>query len=115
RNLGVTAESSNAAKAGVSWLLDLQNRDGGWPTFCRGWGHLPFDRSSADISAHALRAFAAWKNGFHSASFVTERERGVYAKDGKRNGAWPEISWSRPAFRRRMDSALVRQSIRPRR
>ena len=25
---------------GVDWLLDLQNRDGGWPTFCRGWGTL---------------------------------------------------------------------------
>src|SRR5215475_5471829 len=80
RNLGVTAESSDAAKAGISWLLDLQNRDGGWPTFCRGWGHLPFDRSSADISAHALRAFAAWKNDFHSASFVTGRERGAYTR-----------------------------------
>lgn len=44
----------------VRWLLDLQNRDGGWPTFCRGWGTLPFDRSAPDISAHALRALAAW-------------------------------------------------------
>src|SRR5205814_5887185 len=32
-----------AAAAGVSWLLDLQNSDGGWPTFCRGWGTMPFD------------------------------------------------------------------------
>ncbi len=38
------------------WLMSLQNRDGGIPTFCRGWGRLPFDRSSADISAHASRA-----------------------------------------------------------
>jgi squalene-hopene/tetraprenyl-beta-curcumene cyclase len=38
------------------WLLNLQNRDGGWPTFCRGWGALPFDRSGADLTAHALRA-----------------------------------------------------------
>ncbi len=53
-NLGVTAESKQAAVVGLTWLLDLQNGDGGWPTFCRGWGHLPFDRSSADISAHAL-------------------------------------------------------------
>src|SRR5262249_16997926 len=30
---------------GLWWLLRLQNRDGGWPTFCRGWGALPFDRS----------------------------------------------------------------------
>jgi len=80
RNLGVTAESSGAAKAGGAWLLDLQNSDGGWPTFCRGWGHLPFDRSSADISAHAIRALAAWKKDFHSASFVTERERETYTR-----------------------------------
>jgi squalene-hopene/tetraprenyl-beta-curcumene cyclase len=44
--------------AGVRWLLDLQNRDGGWPTFCRGWGKLPFDRSAPDLTAHALRALA---------------------------------------------------------
>src|SRR5262252_3552203 len=80
RNLGVTAESSEAAKSGVSWLLDLQNRDGGWPTFCRGWGHLPFDRSSADISAHALRALAAWKKDFHPASFATAGERDAYTR-----------------------------------
>jgi squalene-hopene/tetraprenyl-beta-curcumene cyclase len=80
RSLGVTAESIDAAKAGASWLLDLQNRDGGWPTFCRGWGHLPFDRSSADITAHALRALAAWKSDFHSASFVTERDRESYTR-----------------------------------
>ncbi len=49
-----------AAIAGVKWLLDLQNRDGGIPTFCRGWTNLPFDRSSPDISAHALRAWLAW-------------------------------------------------------
>jgi len=43
-------------KAGVSWMLGLQNRDGGFPTFCRGWGKLPFDRSGTDLTAHALRA-----------------------------------------------------------
>ena len=48
-----------AIKAGRGWLLKLQNRDGGWPTFCRGWGKLPFDRSSNDLTAHALRALAA--------------------------------------------------------
>ena len=50
-----------AAMAGVRWLLDLQNNDGGWPTFCRGWGKLPFDRSGADLTAHALRALEAWR------------------------------------------------------
>ena len=51
-----------AATRGVQWLLDLQNRDGGIPTFCKGWGRLPFDRSSADLTAHSLRAWAAWRS-----------------------------------------------------
>jgi squalene-hopene/tetraprenyl-beta-curcumene cyclase len=51
-----------AAIAAVKWLLDLQNRDGGIPTFCRGWTNLPFDRSSPDITAHALRAWLAWRD-----------------------------------------------------
>ncbi|MHB9025563.1 MAG: prenyltransferase/squalene oxidase repeat-containing protein [Armatimonadota bacterium] len=41
---------------GITWLLNLQNADSGWPTFCRGWGRLPFDTSSPDITAHVLRA-----------------------------------------------------------
>ena len=55
------AESSQAASAGVEWLLDLQNADGGIPTFCRGWGRLPFDRSSPDLAAHALLAWSSWQ------------------------------------------------------
>lgn len=55
-----------AARNGLRWLLDLQNRDGGIPTFCRGWGALPFDRSSPDISAHALRAMIAWRSKLDS-------------------------------------------------
>ena len=50
-----------AARDGIKWLVNLQNRDGGWPTFCRGWGALPFDRSAADLTAHALRALFAWR------------------------------------------------------
>jgi squalene-hopene/tetraprenyl-beta-curcumene cyclase len=52
--------SASQVKAGLRWLLDLQNRDGGWPTFCRGWGKLPFDRSGTDLTAHALRALLGW-------------------------------------------------------
>ena len=59
---GCVAEVIPAVRAGVGWLLGLQNRDGGLPTFCRGWGHLPFDRSCPDISAHALAAWAAWRD-----------------------------------------------------
>lgn len=55
------AEILQAARQGLQWLLDLQNGDGGWPTFCRGWGRLPFDRSGVDLTAHAVRALMAWK------------------------------------------------------
>ena len=51
-----------AANLGSDWLLKLQNEDGGWPTFCRGWGKLPFDRSGADLTAHAIRALTCWKD-----------------------------------------------------
>ncbi len=61
--LGVLdGEMQRAGEAGVTWLLDLQNRDGGIPTFCRGWGTLPFDRSSPDLTAHTLRAWQAWRH-----------------------------------------------------
>jgi squalene-hopene/tetraprenyl-beta-curcumene cyclase len=56
----IDAETLRAGELGVKWLLDLQNRDGGIPTFCRGWGALPFDRSSPDLTAHTLRAWTAW-------------------------------------------------------
>ena len=51
----------SALHAAIGWLLDLQNGDGGWPTFCRGWGTLPFDRSTPDLTAHTLRAIRAWQ------------------------------------------------------
>jgi squalene-hopene/tetraprenyl-beta-curcumene cyclase len=63
RNLswaGVDERTRSAAAAGVKWLVDLQNRDGGIPTFCRGWGTLPFDRGSPDLTAHALAAWSCW-------------------------------------------------------
>jgi len=54
------AQSTRAATLdGLRWLLGLQNRDGGLPTFCRGWGKLPFDRSSTDLTAHLIRAIDA--------------------------------------------------------
>jgi squalene-hopene/tetraprenyl-beta-curcumene cyclase len=55
-------QTLRAVSAGIVWLLDLQNRDGGIPTFCRGWGALPFDRSGPDLTAHALRAWLVWRD-----------------------------------------------------
>jgi squalene-hopene/tetraprenyl-beta-curcumene cyclase len=59
--LDLIEETLVAARHGFRWLLRLQNGDGGWPTFCRGWGHLPFDRSGCDLTAHALRAIVGWR------------------------------------------------------
>lgn len=53
-----------AAKHGIQWLLQLQNTDGGIPTFCHGWGALPFDQSSPDLTAHTLRAMVLWQRYF---------------------------------------------------
>jgi squalene-hopene/tetraprenyl-beta-curcumene cyclase len=56
---GHKSAAMQVAWRAASWLINLQNRDGGMPTFCRGWGKLPFDRSGTDLTAHALRAFHA--------------------------------------------------------
>lgn len=57
-----------AVANGVHWLLDLQNSDGGWPTFCRGWGKLPFDQSAADLTAHVIRALVEWRPNCETAA-----------------------------------------------
>ena len=44
--------------------MDLQNRDGGVPTFCTGWGRLEFDRSCPDITAHTIQAWQLWRESF---------------------------------------------------
>lgn len=60
KKIGHTCDA--AIQQGITWLLDLQNRDGGIPTFCRGWGTLPFDRSTPEITAHALCAWWVWRD-----------------------------------------------------
>ena len=62
KHLVEISKNESAAVAGIEWLLALQNWDGGMPTFCQGWGALPFDQSSTDITAHAIRAFQAWRS-----------------------------------------------------
>ena len=84
------AQIDRAADPGLRWLLGLQNRDGGWPTFCRGWGKLPFDRSGADLTAHAVRALQAW--GDHPAARAAPRAiRRAFAFLARRqrsDGSW---------------------------
>lgn len=50
---------------GCKWLVDIQNTDGGFPTFCKGWGKLPFDKSCADLTGHALLALVKAGNVMH--------------------------------------------------
>jgi squalene-hopene/tetraprenyl-beta-curcumene cyclase len=55
-----------ALRLGVNWLLELQNEDGGWPTFQRGDGALPQMSSGVDPTAQALRALAAWRQEWNA-------------------------------------------------
>lgn len=94
RNLGAVNDATRqAAAAGVAWLLDLQNSDGGIPTFCRGWGYLPFDRSSPDLTAHALHAWSVWRDELPDelrARVHTAMERAVRFLDAQHGpvGEW---------------------------
>lgn len=44
---------------GCKWLFSLQNKDGGIPTFSKGWGRLPFDQSCSDLTGHCMLAFSS--------------------------------------------------------
>ena len=50
------ADESESIINGCQWLTKLQNKDGGFPTFCKGWAKLPFDSSCADLTGHAVLA-----------------------------------------------------------
>ncbi len=89
-------EVSEAAISGIVWLLDLQNRDGGIPTFCRGWGALPFDRSSPDLTAHSLRAWKTWRSEMprriRNRIDAAEKKAIRYLKNEQRNdGSWTPL------------------------
>lgn len=87
-------EVHDAAISGLQWLLDLQNRDGGLPTFCRGWGRLPFDRSCPDLTAHALCAMQAWGDAVEQPLLARMRRasrRAVRYLERTRN---PDGSWT---------------------
>ena len=97
RHLGEPDDATvSAAVAGVIWLLDLQNRDGGIPTFCKGWTGLPFDRSSNDLTAHTIRAWLAWRDQL-PAKLQSRIDRGVQRgiayllKTQRPDGAWAPL------------------------
>jgi squalene-hopene/tetraprenyl-beta-curcumene cyclase len=85
--------SQDAAQNGVTWLLDVQNRDGGVPTFCRGWGALPFDRSTPEITAHAIQAWSEWDTQVDPAlrrriAGATRRAVAYLERTQRADGAW---------------------------
>ncbi|QDU63287.1 Squalene--hopene cyclase [Planctomycetes bacterium Pan216] len=95
RKLPWCERTGQAVSLGLGWLLDLQNRDGGWPTFCRGWGYLPFDRSAPDLTAHALRAMQVWRGVEFLPARTTRRiersmEKGLtyLARKQRKDGSW---------------------------
>ncbi len=82
-----------AAEAGVRWLIDLQNRDGGIPTFCRGWGKLPFDQSSPDLTAHALRAWNCWHDALSKSTQTSIARAAPRAVEFLLRTQRPDGSW----------------------
>lgn len=93
-NLNLTdADVTEAAVAGINWLLRLQNTDGGIPTFCRGWTDLPFDRSAPDLTAHAIAAMNIWFDELPDASqkriIIAIRKAVRYLRQQQNeNGSW---------------------------
>lgn len=93
---GTEAEFS-AIIRGCMWLADLQNRDGGMPTFCKGWGRLPFDKSCADLTGHTVlaivKSLAILQDRFNSSQAASLKRSLIKALDylGKNQSA--EGSW----------------------
>ena len=89
----VIKDVDEAVIAGISWLLGLQNRDGGIPTFCSGWTKLPFDHSAPDLTAHAIAAIGSWQDKL-SPAMSSKAKRAVrrmiaYLNDVQRtDGSW---------------------------
>lgn len=101
--LGIRNEQvMHAVKAGIDWLIDLQNSDGGIPTFCRGWGRLEFDRSCPDITAHAVTAWHRWQTELDDSvmqmkmSRAIERAINYLSAKQRPDGSWLPLWFGNP-------------------
>ncbi|MCL2303762.1 MAG: squalene--hopene cyclase [Planctomycetaceae bacterium] len=90
----IPKETMEQICSGIRQLVSLQNNDGGWPTFCKGWNRFPFDRSGVDLTAHAIRAFLAWKNIVPGDSLRNPMNRAVsqgakfLLQSQRKDGSW---------------------------
>src|SRR5262249_7231790 len=73
---------------GIHWLSSVHNSDGGYPTFCRGWTKLPFDRSGSDLTAHALRADVAEGEGASLREPSIQVATAFLARAQRPDGSW---------------------------
>jgi squalene-hopene/tetraprenyl-beta-curcumene cyclase len=97
---------AGTAEQGILWLMQLQNRDGGMPTFCRGWGKLPFDRSCADLTAHMIRAFSCWMGRVDencAAAMIDSIQHGLeyLEKNQRPDGSWVPLWFGSQSHPRR--------------
>lgn len=84
-----TNEQIKTASANAqTWLLNLQNRDKGWPTFCRGWGKLPFDRSGNDITAHVIRGLIVLNDQSTKTQGAIKNGFRYLRTNQQKNGSW---------------------------
>lgn len=83
--------------AGAKWLQQLQNSDGGFPTFSKGWGKLPFDQSCSDLTGHCLLAVSTiletFKNDLQNKELqvlekIFKNALKYLEKNQSENGSW---------------------------
>ena len=89
---------SAASGRAISWLISMQNRDGGWASFDKDCNkefltYVPFadhnamiDPSTTDITARALEALSA--NGYDLSSDVVRRAVAFIRRLQKGDGTW---------------------------
>jgi squalene-hopene/tetraprenyl-beta-curcumene cyclase len=88
-----------ALQRGLNWLLQMQNRDGGWGAFDRDndkhfLTHVPFadhnamiDPSTADITARVLECLSHFP-GFDRAHPAVQRALAFLSRDQTPDGSW---------------------------